>query len=260
VEDELGVKLEFSELPVYGISCSYSLAAAADNAIRSPAASDAILTACAHLYPALYKLVLGMQCGLHVEIDIPGTLERLEWLRKRLRSATARGVFSVVSGVLASYQSTTLDTMKFTHLALSHEHAPLLVRLIEDKDYAHLSRAGFDLGIAARRDTAAKDFSAYAAKLVNAPSWRNTLEMTSVSVQSASTSAVAHTGTPNSLYADTFLPPIVSHEHVRRAAEDAWLEARPAPLLPGGEPTEGVIERSFIPGRDNNPKSKKSSR
>jgi hypothetical protein len=224
VEEELDWQLEFADIPI--------LCLKVERYQEDGERSRKIMHACAELYPIVFKLVLGMQYGLHVEINMEKALTECNYLRKALRSPKARGVFAMLAGVLSSYKSTSLNTIEFSARVLPTEHMRSLARLLDEPDYRLMSRGGYQLGIQDQIGNALRAFTTYSRKLLEESTCRNSLHSTTRSVRTAFVDGFIPFDfgelDPFSLY----LPPIITYQDVRRRAQKCWLEARPEPLFP----------------------------
>lgn len=246
VEEELDKELSFSGIPVFGVSTQGP----------TPAPIDAIVHACACLYPAIFKLMLGMQYGLQIEIDLAEAARASSYLRKKLRSPKARGVFAIVAGVLSAYTVTELDTVEFSTRVLPRERARLLAQLLDEQDYRLMGHGGYQLGVPDLIGNALKAFAIYSRKLLELSTYRDALQSTSRSVQAVLVSPFTSLRSREPDLSGLYLPPVFSYHTVQRRAQESWLEIRPEPLL-RRQPIEGLeVDKSWIVGEYERAKEK----
>jgi hypothetical protein len=219
IEEEFDVSLEFPVAPMPGI-------------VASGRQMDLnLMDALATIYPLVYKLYLGMQYGLHIELDIPLALQLCRQVRGHLHSPAARGGFAVVAGLLSAYKQVAIDTVTFSTKVPYDERTRRFAELLTSESYAAMSASAFDLGQPMRSDAVARlsDASArvLATEIAGSAIHAAHIPMQMVQRQCCPPDLLPHLD-------DQYFPPVVPFGVARQNAYSLWLNLRPVPLMPQG--------------------------
>jgi len=238
VEEELDTELEFPGIPVFGIK---------HRVPRTPDI-DAICSACAVLYPVLFKLLLGMENALQIEVDVAEATRASSLLRNSLRSPKARATFAAIDGVLSAYSATEVDTIEFSHRVQETERARLFEQLLADQDYRRMSHAGYQLGISNPASGATRAFGESARRILALPAWTDLLQRASRTLRSWSGLDLRESRSSGPDLSNIYLPPIFPAEVVRRRAQKSWLEVGPKALISGRQEESIQVDERWIIG------------
>jgi hypothetical protein len=185
----------------------------------------------AQLMWGLYPLLLGIRHKTQVDLDMFTLRDAVERLRALSRSPDCRGTLSLVSGILATYQRTHVDSISIKSGA-SRELALAFTDFVSDETYRHLSQSAHQLGWPRRLSHAINDIGRHARELLNKRIFQNALDLTAQSFTAATCIPAPDSDFFSAFGSDGYLPPSVP---IRQAVENArrrWLHAKPDIILP----------------------------
>jgi hypothetical protein len=223
IATELRSEFSFPGIPIVGISAKQD----GEPLDNEPFDKMSFFRRCAGLYPALFKIILGMEHGLQIEVDLEQAKEALTFLRENLKTRGARDILAIISGLLSSYHSVPIDTIEPSRATNSQ----MLQQLFADSSYQQMAIAAYDFGVAERVEMAKRIFEDSAKSLLDVSWLGGIIGPASRLLQLAKPRAQRNIS--NKLPYGGFLPPILPFDLVRRRAQETWLRIEPTPIGAG---------------------------
>jgi hypothetical protein len=223
VLNELEVSVKFSELPLFGFAVESKSVA------RMEGELERVVMACGELYPALFRLVLGMKHGVHVELELMRIRGLIAFIQARVRSSDARLSLAALRGIIDSYQPQELESVQLRSSA-ERRHVNLFEELMTEPDYMNLSSESYALGVPDRTRAAALRFGRAARRLLKTARVRKVLEYAGRLIETAFNIPEPASELIDRLAGQKYLPPVFSSQWVSRAAQKKWVELLPEPI------------------------------
>lgn len=193
----------------------------------------------------LYTLMLGMEYGLHVELDYGWLRRAARNVRLRTERSEAIAWLSSLEGLLNCYS--VIDAPCIRAVPSDHkENSALFRSLVDDESYRALSKEAHELGVPSRSAAARHKMSRLIRDITGSRPFSGMLTIGSVAIGLASQVSVDLKQLSPILSRHHYLPPIVDLQAAYNAAKLQWLSRGPEYV-----DAVDILEAAVEKGKDN---------
>ena len=181
-------------------------------------------------------LLLGMDAGLEIDLDLERLVGAVRLLRSRSSSSSARANLAVLEGILNSYVASEVPSLVAIPRA-GAELVEVFSELVEDESYRRMAASANGLGIPDQVRSSIERMRRHGRSVLRKTGFKKLFNFGAKAVSIAATVPVPDSEVAEVLLQGNYLPPIVTTSALRRDAIASWRRDNPDvndAMVPGG--------------------------
>jgi len=183
------------------------------------------------LFTNIRDFFIGIEEQLLIDIDLVAMRNAVFTLRNNLKSSDSMQSLAMLSGLLGSYEETSIDSITLIPTA-SGELVELFNRFLEDELYKELSQENHNLGIQNKIVRSKTIISRLTKDILKKPFAKEIVDLSAKGLTVASGSPMPSSKTFDSLFSSIYLPPVAPIKPMLTIAKEKWKKANPEIILP----------------------------
>lgn len=195
----------------------------------------------ATLFFKLHDYLLGLEYGLQVDIDFKVLRSATTNIKRFARNPEGRTNLAVLSGILSTYKTQTIPTLRMKSYA-SSELVDLFQRFVEDRTYELLSHQAHLFGFPHRFRRAIQLFGRFSKRIASNELFKPFVSLISKSITLATRVPTPDSELYQSLINRNYLPPIISTKKEVHRAMEQWKLINPTPIPPPGHDIVNIVK------------------